>query len=362
MNTLDIVHKRLDNQHLSDRKFETPEQVVSHFGAVQAQDYYGSLWAVGLRTNGATEKDIERAITERKIVRTWPMRGTLHFVHPSDVRWMLKLCTSRIIQRAKGRYKQLELDETVFEKCRALTIKSLAGGKMVTRPQMYEVWRQGGIKIENTPIGNRGLHILGHLAMEGLICFGPRIGKQPTFVLLDEWIRKSKDMTHEEALAEITKRYFTSHGPATLHDFVWWTQLPVTDAKKGLSQVEIELEKQEMNGKTYWFAPHATKTIPSTNKAFLLPYYDEYVVGYKYRDDIIHTTDTLKINNRGGILNPVIVVNGKVIGTWKRTLKNNCVSISLALFRNIHGFEKKAIEEAAKEYATFLGVPYSLHN
>ena len=146
---------------------------------MQAQDYLGGLWAVGLRTKGATEASVEDAVARRAIVRTWPMRGTLHFVAADDVRWMLPLLTPRVIAGARSRYRQLEMDDAVFTKSARVAERSLVGGKVLRRDALYELWNTAGIPTHDS----RGLHLLGYLAQTGLICFGPRDGKQHTFTL-----------------------------------------------------------------------------------------------------------------------------------------------------------------------------------
>ena len=181
---MNIAHARLVNQHIARPVVDDPAAVVRWMGAVQAQDYLGGLWAIGLRTRGATEASVEAAIARRAFVRTWPMRGTLHFVAAEDVRWMSTLLTPRVISSAAGRHRQLELTEAVFARAARITEKALAGGAVVRRNALYERWNAAGIATG----GSRGLHILGQLAMTGLICFGPRDGKQQTFTLLDEWL------------------------------------------------------------------------------------------------------------------------------------------------------------------------------
>lgn len=208
---MNIPFQRLSNQYLAKNRFADPGDVVAWFGAVQAQDYLGSLWGIGLRTIDACEGAVEKAIANRKIVRTWPMRGTLHFVPAADVRWMLKLLTPRVIARSAGRYRQLELDKRTFANSKKVFVRALEGGKQLTRTEMYKALEAAKISVA----GQRGIHILGHLAQEGLICFGNRRAKQQTFVLLDEWVPENQSLNREEALAKLARCYFRSHGPAT---------------------------------------------------------------------------------------------------------------------------------------------------
>src|SRR5882762_3244269 len=260
MTTHHLTHQRLHHQQISAPALTKAEEVVNWLGAVQAQDYLGSLWAIGLRMQQATEASIEQAIAARTIVRTWPMRGTLHFVSPRNVRWMLNLLTPRVIARCAGRYKQAGLDKAIFAKSRKLFIKALEGGGQLSRNEMYEVLEQGNISTTD----QRGLHIIGHLAQEGLLCLGTRKGKQQTFVLLDEWIPSSRILARDEALGELAQRYFASHGPATLNDYAWWSGLTVADAKDGLEIVKTQLDHEIVEGSTYWMAQNRSVTPNST--------------------------------------------------------------------------------------------------
>src|SRR5215472_325382 len=218
---------RLFNQRIDGKKFERPDEVVRWMGALQAQDYQQSLWAIGLRMQSATVADIEQAILDRKIVRTWPMRGTLHFVPGDDAKWMLSLSASRMIANDRRRQGQLELDETIMERCKELFYDALKGNQRLSRPDMMQLLVDAGISTK----GQRGYHILWYLSQAGLICLGPMQDKQQTFVLLDEWVPHSRAFSREESLAELARRYFTSRGPATIHDFAWWAGLTVADAR-----------------------------------------------------------------------------------------------------------------------------------
>ena len=270
MTRLNIGRQRLANQLIAHSTFANPSDVVKWFGAVQAQDYLGALWAVGLRTHHTTEKEIEQALANRSIVRTWPMRGTLHFVAAEDIRWVLKLLTPRVMAGSASRLKQLELDDATFARSRKAIVRTLQGGQPLERAEMYQVLESAHI----STAGQRGIHILGRLAQEGVICFGARSGKQHTFVLLDEWIPRSRMLDREAALAELTQRYYTSHGPATLRDFVWWSGLSPTDARAGLEMVKPNLHEEMIDGQTFWFAGSTLSSKAKMPTAYLLPGFD----------------------------------------------------------------------------------------
>lgn len=351
MKKTDIRQYRLKNQNIQNSKLHTSHDVVYSLGAMQAQDYLGSLWAIGLRTPNHTEKDIEKAIEEKKIIRSWPMRGTLHFVSSQDIRWMLKLLTPRVIYRSKSRYKQLELDESVFSKSKDILINALVGGKKIRRNDVLSLLEKNNIKTSNS----RGLHIVGHLAQQGVICFGPRDGKKQTFVLLEEWAPKAKELGEEEALAQLTLRYFSSHGPATIADFSWWSGLTQAEVKKGVELVKLKLHSEKIDENVYWMAPTSIPNI-NASSVYLLPAFDEYTVSYKNRDDVLDPVYRLRVNAGGGIFNPVIIIDGQVVGTWKRRLKKNSVDIVLFPFDVLSTTDIKRIEKKADEYGRFLNL------
>src|SRR5436190_12459377 len=245
----EIALQRLVHQQIAQPTFAHPSEVVAWLGAVQAQDYLGALWAVGLRTPGATEQTIEQALAEKTIVRTWPMRGTIHFVAAADVRWMLELLAPRVVQRTRSRRAELGLDEDVIAASAKVIAGALEGGKQLPRNAIYELLEQAKIATASS----RGLHILGRLAHDQLICYGARAGKQPTFALLDEWAPHAKSLPHDQALATLAQRYFSGHAPATMQDFMWWSGLTTKEAKAGLAAIEGQLEHTSIDGQEYYF-------------------------------------------------------------------------------------------------------------
>jgi hypothetical protein len=335
----DIARIRLLNQGIADPRFTSAHAVVSWNGAVQAQDYLGALWAVGLRMQNAVEADIERALAERKIVRSWPLRGTLHFVAAEDLKWMLELLAPRVIARSAARLKrEFELDAAVLRLCRSVAIGALQGGRQLTRGEFYDLLDRARIRVT----ASRGLHIIFTLAHERLICFGPRQAKRQTFVLLDEWLPTSKQLKGDDALHELARRYFASHGPATVADFAWWSGLPAVVAKRAADMLGRHRERK-------------TSTVAGRS-AWLLPAFDEYLVGYKDRSAVIDPAFARRVNAGGGILNPTIVIGGEVIGTWKRTMKKDAVTITPNLFRALKKSEERMFRDAAARYAAFIGL------
>jgi DNA glycosylase AlkZ-like len=351
VNRSEIGRRRLVSQHIARPVSGGPAAVVAALGAVQAQDYPAGLWALGLRTADALEGDVTAAIVQRKIVRTWPMRGTLHFVPAAHVRWMLALLTPRVIAACAGRYRQLELDDAAFARSRKLAVRALQGGVRLTRPEMYALFARGGV----SPASQRGIHILARLAQEGLICFGPHREKQPTFTLLEEWVPAAQRLDREEALGRLAERYFTGHGPATVHDFAWWSGLTMADARTGIAASARRLMTEQIDGDTHWISRGVRSAATRRPLVQLLPAFDEYLVAYKDRRSVLAAAPARKgAPIPMGMLSPVVVVNGAVVGTWKRTLAKDRVVVTPSLFVKLGRSELRALAAAAERYGRFL--------
>jgi hypothetical protein len=346
-----LVRQRLLSQQLARPRLRSAGELVSRLGAVQAQDYPGSLWALGQRLAGAREVDVEAALAAGAIVRTWPMRGTLHYVAAADVRWMLALCAPRMVARAAGRYRELGLDGAAFARAGNALARELEGGRRLERREAYAVIERAGV----SAAGQRGIHILGHLAQQGLVCYGPRRGRQPTFVLLDEWAPSAAPLPREEALATLAGRYVAGHGPAATHDFAWWSGLPVKDALAALhAAAEAGAVRAPRHG-GLWHAARAPAAAAGRGPgAWLLPPWDEYLVAYQDRAAMV--LDRRGLENRLGTLgSPVIVIDGVVRGTWRRALGPARVSLALSFWGRATSAEREAVREAALRYGRFLG-------
>lgn len=356
---MSIALSRLTNHRLAGPACAQPGDAVRWLGALQAQDYRGALWAIGLRTAGATERGIEQALAARAIVRTWPLRGTLHFVASQDVRWLLALLTPRVIAHSAGRYRQLGLDEATFGRSKEVFAKALQGGQQLTRDDMLQALAQAGI----ATTGQRGYHLLRRAAQDGLICFGAPRGKQQTFVLLDEWVPESGGRTHDAALAELITRYFTSRGPATAQDLMHWSGLTAAEVKTGLGAAGQALTHATIGDQVYWL-PRETPALNSGVPAVhLLPGFDEYLLGYRDRRAVLDPVHVPRIcPGSSGMFNPTLVVDGQVTGVWQRTLKKAAVVIEVAPFRPLTPAENQALSAAAERYGAFLGLPVALLN
>ena len=347
MTTSQLLRIRLHNQQFIQPQFSTAGEVVEWFGAVQAQDYLGAMWSIGMRIPGSVESDIEKAIVYKTIIRTWPMRGTLHFVSPKDVRWMLKYLAVRVHSKAGSVFRREGLDEKQFTKAMKIWEKALVGGKSLTRDEMYDALEKGKLSSK----GIRGLLMLGYAAQEGLICFGARQGKQQTLVLLDEWIpKKEKDLAKEEAYKRLAEIYVRSHGPVLVEDLAWWSGLTKTDAKSAIASIRDQLVSEKCDNKTYWFYPPPSG-IKSKSICALLPTYDEFGVAYKDRTPIVHKTDVKQV---GGYFTSGIMHTGKITGVWRRELAKEIVDIEIKPFAKYSPTQKKAVTSTIRAYAKFL--------
>lgn len=352
---MDFALQRLKNQYIESDKFTEIEEVVKWMGAIQAQDYQQALWAIGKRMHSTTTiKDIESAIKERKILRTWPMRGTIHFVPAQDAKWMLHLSREKMLAKSRRRREQLELNEEVMTYCVNLFSNTLQGNNRYTRDQMMNLLESSGISTKS----QRGYHILWYAAQIGLICHGPMQETQQTFVLLDEWVPNSKTFSRNEAIVELAKRYFTSHGPATIQDFAWWSGLTIKEAKIGIELIKPAIHSINVNKIEYWMNDTTQDSVEHySNSVHLLPGFDEYLLGYTDRSAVLETKYASRIvPGKNGIFLPTLVINGQVVGTWKRKKKKNMVELKVDPFLEVESMKDKIMDEA-KKYSRFIDMP-----
>jgi hypothetical protein len=353
-----FLRQRLANQGLARPTFRRPEEAVAWLGAVQAQDYLGSLWGIGQRVRSPTEGAIEAAETRRAIVRTWPMRGTLHFVAARDARWMTRLLAPRVIARHAARWQRdFDVDAARVARADEILTRALEGGKRLTREELY-----AALEARRIPTAaSRGLHLLLVLAMRGRLCLAGRVGKQHSFALLDEWLPATPPLEDDAALAELATRYFTGHGPATQRDFVWWSGITVTDARRALDGAQRRLASETVDGQTFWWGAARPSRIAraSAPHVRLLPAYDEYTVGYADRAPLLEPRSRLSARGMG-LLGPVVLVDGRVIGTWSRAIKGGRVNVVPRLARRTTREEGTALRAALTDYGRFLGLDATL--
>ena len=356
MDIVDLVQWRLRAQAITGHGVHTPREAVSRLTAVQAQDRSSSVWAIGLRSRSSSALDIERAVASREIVRTWLMRGTLHFAAADDVRWILDLVGPRLIAGSRRRKEQLHLDERTLAHCKERISMAMQGGPPFTRRELMDVLEKDGITI----VGQRGYYILWHLAMTGLICFGPLRDREPTFVLFDEWLPPKSHKVRSASVGELARRYFLGHGPAKLEDLTWWSGLPTSVAREAINEVRHLLDEETINGSVYWSGPLGQQEGPLTS-LHLLPGYDEYIIGYRDRDAVLDRYHTKEVLSSNGVFYPTVVIDGRVDGTWRTVRTRKDLTIEVMPFSALSKGKVRSLKEATALYGSFLGRSLTLN-
>jgi hypothetical protein len=349
-----LISERLRNQRLTRPSCRTPAEVVAWLGAVQSQDYPGGKWALGQRTSGLTDASVERAFNEGAILRTHILRPTWHFVAPADLRWMMALSGPRVNARCATYFRKLELDSRLLSRSRTIFERALEGGRCLTRPELQQALARAKISVTSMRLA----FVVMQAELDAVVCSGPLRGKQFTYALFDERVPARSAFTREEALAELTARFFTSHGPATIKDFVWWSGLTARDARTGIAAVKSALASEVMGDRTYWFVPTRAKAPAVSPTAYLLPNYDEYLVAYKDRDRVVSTVlaDRIEEGTFDAYAHP-LVLDGKLGGTWRRTVTREAVHVSVSPFGRLSRENNRVLDDATGRLAKFLAVP-----
>lgn len=350
----DVARRRLASQFLTTPGFSTAAEAVRTLGAVQAQDYAGAKWALALRTVGLRDADIEREITEGRILRTHVLRPTWHFVAREDIRWMLALTAPRVTAAMAYYSRTLELTPAVFRRSNDAIAKALAGGKQLTRTELGTVLRRARI---GDASGQRLGHLMMQAELDAVVCSGGRRGKQFTYALLDERAPRAAPIDRDEALLELTRRYFATRGPATARDFAWWSGLAMTDVKRGLELAKPDLEQTTLGEQTAWLVSSRLPAPAVNGSAHLLPNYDEYFIGFKDRGAIAQRLGAARIQAAGNAVFAYLAfVDGQIVGGWTRTLQPKRVVVEVALLTRLAAAEKRGIEAEARRFGDFVGL------
>ncbi|MEU0883396.1 winged helix DNA-binding domain-containing protein [Lentzea sp. NPDC005914] len=342
---MDIAALRLGNQRVGQSS--SVEDVVGRLGAVQGQDYGQSLWSLGLRTASGRIADVEEALRAGRVVRTWLMRGTIHYVLAEDVGWMLGLFGARDLARLTPKaWRYHHMTPELMSLARKTFVEALTGGGCLTRREMISLMAQVGIPDDR----QQSYFTFIHLAQEGLVVPGPPRGKEQTFVLLEEWAPRQRSLDDEEALAVLASRFFTSHGPATLADFANWCGIGVREAAHGLEAVKSSLVRETFGDKEYWLPPDLSEG----SGALILPAYDELVIGYKDRGAFFTRYDEIPISTYNGMFYATIIEDGQIAGLWRRVMKKSSVDVEL---RPLPGFDVDRLVAHVGRFSDFLGLP-----
>ncbi len=358
MDLSEIYRRRLVAQGLTDAQFQTPYDAVKWFGAVQAQDYPAAKWALGLRLPHLNEVELDDAFNAGEIVRTHVMRPTWHFIAPEDLKWMQMLTGPRVKRLLSHYERKMGIDEAMVKKSQRAMASALGGENFLTRNELIPFLKKAGVAATGMKLG----FLVSHAELDALICSGPRKGKQFTYALVDERVKKSRKLSHEEALTELTRRYFTSHGPATLNDFGWWSGLTQAEIKQGMGRVKNKLAHEEAGGKTYYFSNEKIPVSKVVAGVHLLPNYDEYTIAYKDTRAVFNPPMKLPPNRANVVFNHSIVLDGHIVGMWKKIPGKKDVKIQTTIFRDLTTKEMSELNDAAQRYGKFVGLSVKVTN
>jgi hypothetical protein len=348
-----IAERRLRNQQLTSAGLRRPADVVAWFGAMQAQEYEPAKWAIGLRmADGVTEAEIQRACDDGRILRTHVMRPTWHFVAASDIRWLLELTAPRVHRIMSYYNGKLGLDARTLTRCAATIERALGDGDHLTRAELAA--RLDRARLPMT--GNRLARVVMHAELEGIICSGRRRERQSTYALVSARAPKAKRLSRDEALATLGQRFFTSHGPATIRDFAWWSGLTIAEGRRATEMIQATRENE--NGLTYWTAGPSPRSGARDRHAYLLPIYDEYLVAYRDRTAVPHGPAKIAFASNGWVtFQHAMVIAGYVAGTWRVTRSPGGVQVRVTPLRRLNSTERRMLTAAAERYEQFLKLP-----
>lgn len=329
----DLALLRLVAQRLAGPRAGSPAEAVRWLLAAQGQELPGALTSVALRTAGGTRAAVEAALDAGEVVRSWPMRGTLHLTAAEDLPWMLDLLGGRVLAGAAARRQALELTDDDVERARAVAVAALTGGRRCSRAELLAAMADGGVVVT----GQRGYHLLWYLAQTGTLVLGPMAGGEQLFVLLAEWVPAPRRLERDEALGELALRFFRSHGPATVKDLVRWAGVLVRDVKAGLAVAGDRLAPLEVDGVAHWMDPGTPGRLAAcraeAERVLLLPGFDELVLGYADRTCTVPAAFADRIvPGNNGVFRPTVVSAGRAVATWRSTGRGAVRSLQLEPF------------------------------
>ena len=341
------VSSRLLDQQLICPQFSTPHDVVSWMGAMQAQEYRMMRWAVGMRTKKPSAKAFEKAYNDGSIIRTHLFRSTWHLVAAEDYRWMIDLCSAKAKSGIRGWIKMngLSISEDEEFRFQEYIRQALKGKGSLSREAIESIVKDSPFREELPRLKYQ--MILAEVS--GIICSGNLVDGERNYVLADEKIPVQRTLPREDALAELARRYFKSHGPATLEDFVWWTGMNIGDCRRGVEAIKDELIEERWKGLTFYLHQSARTRGFRSGCVHLLPAYDEYLIGYKSRHVALHPDHRHHAHDQKGIFWPVILCGGEVIGNWSAAGGK----VRTEVFHPDASLNQEAVEEEIERYQKF---------
>jgi hypothetical protein len=352
----DVAIERLRHQRLQRSAFRDPASVVRWLGAVQAQEYAAARWGLGLRGTGFGDVDVEAACDRGEILRTHALRPTWHFLAPTDIRWVLALTGPRVQATMATYHRTRQIDAALLAKSRKVIERTLRGGQTKTRKEIGDALRLAGIDVKTLRLG----FVVIDAELEGLICSGPRRGKDFTYALLEERVPPAPVLKGDEALAELTRRYFASHGPATIRDFAWWSGQTQTSIKRGIEILGSGLTKIEAQDHTCWSCEPPRARPTTKPSAHLLPIYDEFLIAYRDRVFMKRDLKTPKLHIGPDTFSHYLVIDGRLAGSWKPRETGDTITVAVSLYGRVSRAERDAIELAADRYGRFRRRPITL--
>jgi hypothetical protein len=353
MSPNDIAALRLFNQQISAPEYADAHTLLKHMGAMQAQDFRSAIWAIGLRLKGVNISAFEKAYDSGKILRTHVMRPTWHMVARENINWILDLTAPQVLSQTKGRYQDLELTTHMLNKSHTVLTKALEDSNHLTREEILAV-----LKNHKLPVAAQQLsHILMNAELHKVICSGRLKNKKISYALFDERVPKRAELHHEEALAKLARIYFTSHGPALIEDFQWWSGLSLGKVRLGIAAIEKELSVEIIGNKKFYFFENVRFKRAEMNAHYLLPAFDEFIISYKDRSGMFTSNTYTKAVSTNGIFRPVVATaKGQIIGIWNQTTKPGERSLELQFFENVSLGISQAIEKELIRYSNFSGI------
>jgi hypothetical protein len=355
MGATNVIDERLKNQKLSRTALRRPEDVVTWLGAVQSQDYFGAKWALAQRALGLTERAIDRDFDEGRFLRTHILRPTWHFVPAADLRWMMSLSAPRVHAGSASSYRNLELTPKILARAHAIFERALRGKQSLTRADLGAALGRGRIDAA----GMRLAYIVMHAELEQVVTSGPRQGKKFTYMLVDDRATAGPVFDTRAALVELARRYFTSHGPATVRDFSWWSGLTMGQSRTALEALGSSVEQETIGGLTYWLVPSRSTGTATPSSIRLLPNYDEYLIAYRDRGNVQALTTAIA-NREVDVYAHVLVADGRFGGTWRRRSKPGADSISVEPIRALARQHTRDLTAAVERFGAFLGSTVTL--
>jgi hypothetical protein len=361
LNNDQVLRLRMRAQLLTHEPEESygVAKIVQNVGGLQAQDSDAMALAVGVRGEELTTDDVAHALAEeRTVVRTWGVRGTLHLLATKDLGWLLPLIGPVFQAASSRRLLELDLDDNTLTRGVAALRELLQGRGPMTKSEILYALQQRDIE----PEGQAFIHLIRHAALGGVLCLGPDRGSKATYVLLSDWAKLGKPLSIEKAYMTLTRRYLEAYAPTTPEDMGAWSGLPMVEIRKAWQTLKSVLLEVEVNGSPAWML-HSQATwldevrepdLEAEPVVRLLPAFDIFLLGYKKRDLILPPAYIKQVNAGGGMLKPVLLVNGRVVGTWKSYRKGDGLEVSVKMFEELEEDVHAALDEAGQKSGQFL--------